>query len=138
MIGNKLYGTSARHSPHFRTVTHEVIVDYSTNPPKVNDNDCILVVASPNVYTLNFVKNVNRVLFVNFQYQPTTAPSVAADFNGIVVSPVTVGDKNLGNELGVYKCVSFNFSLKNIVDGTLKTPTGKVYFQVVMQQNEAQ
>lgn len=138
MIGNKVYGIAPRHCPHFRTVIHEVVVDFSSGSPVANDNDCIIGVSSPNSFILNLVKNVNRVLFVNSQYQPATAPAVAADFNAIGIGGVSVANKNLGNALGTYKCVAFPFSLRNIVDGTLKAPTGKIYFEVVMQQNEAQ
>ena len=138
MIGNKVYGIAPRHCPHFRTVIHEVVVDFSSGSPVANDNDCIVGVSSPNSFILNLVKNVNRVLFVNFQYQPASAPAVAADFNAIGIGAVSVANKNLGNALGTYKCVAFPFSLRNIVDGTLKAPTGKIYFEVIMQQNEAQ
>jgi hypothetical protein len=138
MIGNKVYGIAPRHCPHFRTVIHEVVVDFTSGSPVVNDNDCIIGIPSSNSFIFNLVKNVNRVLFVNFQYQPATAPAAPADFNAIGIGSVTVSNKFLGNAFGTHKCVAFNFSLRNLVDGTLKAPTGKIFFEVVMQQNEAQ
>jgi hypothetical protein len=139
MIGNQLDGASPRSSPHFRTITHEVIVDFSSGTPVANDNDCIIGISAPNTYILNLVKNVNRVLFIRPVYIPAAAPLLAAAQNTIAFTNPTVGDKFLGAGLGTYKTVSCFFASINLATGALSSMAGgKVHFEVIMQQNEAQ
>jgi hypothetical protein len=139
MIGNILDGAATRSSPHFRVVTHEVIVDFASGNPVANDNDCIIGLSATNTYILNLVKNVNRVLYIKASYVAAAAPLLAAAQNTIAITNPTISEKFLGQGLGTYKVVSCFFASINLANGSLSSMSGgKVHFQVVMQQNEAQ
>lgn len=136
MIGTKIYGDESRRGKRRDVLKYFAKINVSNTGVLTYSDTNILIetTATTNVYKMSIVKKIPYIFFFDMQLERNSAAAVVADFDSIVFSNPVFNSQNPINGTN-YGCVTCNFSIKNLADGTLNALNNlNIYVKLVGSQ----